>query len=270
MRRYFLYSVLAASLLTSCTQNAITGRSQLSFYSEDELRTAANTQYRQFLTESRVLSTGTSKDAEMVQRIGNRLVKAIEKYYAEKGLSQELQGYNWEYHLVQSDEVNAWCMPGGKIVVYTGILPITQNEAALAAVMGHEIAHALAKHSNERLSQSAIQQMGGQVVGVAVSTKSAAMQTAVNTLYGLGSQVGALLPFSRKQELEADKFGLIFCAMAGYNPQEAIGLWERMAQAGGGSVPEILSTHPAEATRIAKLKEMMPEALKYYQPVSSN
>lgn len=268
MRKYF-FILSAVTLFTACSQNAITGRNQLSFYSEDELRTTAQAQYRQFLTESKVVSTSSSKDAEMVQRIGRRLVQAINTYYAQKGFSAELQGYNWEYNLVQSNEVNAWCMPGGKIVVYTGLLPIAQNEAALAAVMGHEIAHALAKHSNERLSQSAIQQMGGQVVGTAVSGKSAAMQAAINTAYGIGSQVGALLPFSRKQELEADKFGLIFCAMAGYNPQEAIGLWERMSKAGGGNTPEILSTHPAEATRIAKLKEMMPEALKYYQPVNS-
>lgn len=268
MRKY-LYIVSTALVMSACTQNAITGRNQISFYSEDELRTSALTQYRQFLTQNKVVSTSTSKDAEMVQRIGKRLVTAINKYYTEKGLAAELEGYNWEYNLVQSPEVNAWCMPGGKIVVYTGLLPVAENEAALAAVMGHEIAHALAKHSNERLSQSALQQMGGQVVGTAVSGKSAAMQTAINTLYGIGSQVGGLLPFSRKQELEADKFGLIFCAMAGYNPEAAIGLWERMGKAGGGGTPELLSTHPAEATRIAKLKQMMPEAMKYYQPVNN-
>lgn len=268
MKKY-LYIATTALLFSACTQNAITGRNQVSFFSEEELRSSAIAEYQQFLTQNKVVSTTASKDAEMVQRIGKRLVSAINSYYAEKGLSQELEGYSWEYNLVQSNEVNAWCMPGGKIVVYTGLLPIAENEAALAAVMGHEIAHALAKHSNERLSQAYLQQLGGQVVGTAVAGKSEAAQAAINTLYGLGSQVGALLPFSRKQELEADKFGLIFCAMAGYNPEAAIGLWERMSQAGGDGTPELLSTHPAESTRIAKLKEMMPEAMKYYKPVST-
>lgn len=159
-------------------------------------------------------------------------------------------------------------MPGGKIVVYTGLLPITQNEAALAVVIGHEITHALAKHGNERMSQASVQQLGGVALSAAVANKSPAAQNLLLSAYGIGSQVGALLPFSRKQELEADRYGLIFSAMSGYNPQEAIPLWERMQKASNGQAPpEFLSTHPSEGTRIERLKELMPEALKYYKPV---
>jgi predicted Zn-dependent protease len=267
MKRLFV-AAAALSLMVSCSRNSITGRNQLSLYSEADIQSMATTQYQQFLTENKVVSASGNKDAEMVRRIGQRLVTAINSYYSQKGLSSELEGYKWEYNLVDSKEVNAWCMPGGKIVVYTGLLPITQNEAALAVVMGHEIAHALAHHGNERMSQASVQELGGQALNVALANKSAAAQSIFMGAYGIGSQVGALLPFSRKQELEADKYGLIFAAMAGYNPQEAISLWERMAAAGGGSKPpEILSTHPAEATRIEKLKALMPEALTYYKPV---
>jgi predicted Zn-dependent protease len=256
--------------IVACSTNPITKRSQLSLFSETDLQAMADQQYRQFLSENKVVSPSGSKDAEMVRRVGSRLVAAINNYYAQQGLADELAGYKWEYNLVNSPDVNAWCMPGGKIVVYTGLLPITQNEAALAVVVGHEIAHALAKHGNERMSQASLQQLGGQALSVAVANKTPAAQNVLLAAYGIGTTVGGLLPFSRKQELEADKYGLIFSAMAGYNPQEAIPLWERMQKAGGGNKPpEFLSTHPAESTRIERLKEMMPEALKYYKPVAS-
>ncbi|HEY8396992.1 MAG TPA: M48 family metallopeptidase [Flavihumibacter sp.] len=264
-----LLSLLVASTLVSCTRNAITGRNQLTLYSEAEIQNMAAQEYQSFLSQSKVLSTSNNKDAEMVRRIGTRISNAVTQYYKENGLEKELEGYKWEYNLVESNEVNAWCMPGGKIVVYTGLLPITQNEAALAVVMGHEIAHALAKHGNERMSQGMIQQLGGVALAVATANKPAQTQQIFMAAYGLGTNYGAILPFSRSNELEADKFGLIFSAMAGYNPQEAIPLWERMAAASGGnSVPEFASTHPAEATRIEKLKQLMPEALKYYKPVT--
>jgi predicted Zn-dependent protease len=263
--------IVAASFLTlmaGCSQNSITGRNQLLLNNEADIQSMAAQQYAQFLSENKVVSTTANKDAEMVRRVGQRLTAAINTYYADKGLSKELEGYKWEYNLVDSKEVNAWCMPGGKIVVYTGLLPITQNEAALAAVMGHEIAHALAKHGNERMSQASLQQLGGQALQVALANKTPAAQNVFMSAYGIGSQVGALLPFSRKQELEADKYGLIFAAMSGYNPQEAIALWERMEKASDGQKPpEILSTHPSEGTRIERLKELMPEALKYYKPI---
>ena len=256
------------SLMIGCSRNSITGRNQLALYQEADIQSMAAEQYRQFLSENKVVSASGNKDAEMVRRIGQRLTTAINSYYSSKGLSKELEGYKWEYNLVDSKDVNAWCMPGGKIVVYTGLLPISQNEAALAVVMGHEIAHALAKHGNERMSQASVQQLGGMALQVAIANKTPAAQNVFMQAYGIGSQVGALLPFSRKQELEADRYGLIFAAMAGYNPQEAIPLWERMEKAGGGQKPpEFLSTHPAEATRIEKLKQLMPEALKYYKPM---
>lgn len=257
-----------AVVLGSCAQNAITGRNQLALVSDAELSSMAKQEYQTFLSQNKVVSSGANKDAEMVKRVGQRLTAAITKYYAEKGLSKELEGYEWEYNLVDSKEVNAWCMPGGKIVVYTGLLPVTQNEAALAAVMGHEIAHALAKHGNERMSQTMVAQ-GLQVVGGVVTSGNAKVAGIFNNVYGPAAQVGVLLPNSRKQELEADRYGLIFSAMAGYNPQEAIALWERMEKAGGGQKPpEFLSTHPAEATRIQKLQALMPEALKYYKPMN--
>jgi predicted Zn-dependent protease len=180
-----------------------------------------------------------------------------------------LEGYKWEYKLVDSKDVNAWCMPGGKIVVYTGLLPITQNEAALAAVMGHEVSHAIFYHGNERMSQGLIQQLGGTALSVALANKPAATQNLFMTAYGVGSQVGVLLPYARKHELEADRYGLIWMSMAGYNPREAIGLWDRMEAASKGQKPpEFLSTHPSEGRRKEQLEKYMPEALKYYKPVS--
>lgn len=268
MQRLLFIAAMAVSVM-GCTTNAITGKNQLLLNSEADIQSMANQQYRQFLTENKVVSTSTSKDAEMVRRIGQRLSTAINNYYANNAsIKQELATYQWEYNLVDSKEVNAWCMPGGKIVVYTGLLPVTQNEAALAVVMGHEIAHALAKHGNERMSRATLQQLGGVALQVALANKTPAAQNVFMSAYGIGSNVGVMLPFSRNQELEADRFGLIFSAMAGYNPQEAIPLWERMEKAGGGQKPpEFMSTHPSEGKRIDKLRQLMPEALKFYKPV---
>lgn len=260
---------LVAGLVISCSKNSVTGRSQFKLLPESQLQSMAVTQYQQFLTENKVVSASGSRDAEMVTRVGQRITKAVIEYYASKGLSKELEGYQWEYKLVQSNDVNAWCMPGGKIVVYTGLLPITQNEAALAAVMGHEVSHAIFNHGNERMSQS----MGAEAVSaglqVALANKPAATQSLFLGAFGVGTQVGVLLPFSRKHELEADHYGLIWSAMAGYNPQEAIALWQRMEKASSGQKPpEFLSTHPAEGNRIAQLEKYMPEAMQYYKPGS--
>jgi len=225
-------------------------------------------EYKTFLSQNKVVSFSVSKDAEMVRRIGHRITAAITEYYTSKGQQNILDGYEWEYNLVDSKEVNAWCMPGGKIVVYTGLLPITQNEAALAVVMGHEITHALAKHGNERMSDAMLQQLGGVALSVALSSKSAETQDIFMTAYGVGSNLAVVLPFSRRDEYEADQFGLNFAAMAGYNPQEAIPLWQRMEKASSGSKPpEFLSTHPSEGNRIQRLQKQMPEALKLYKPV---
>ncbi len=255
-------------LLIGCTENLVTGRKQLDLVSETELQTMATQEYQTFLSNNTVINSSTNRDAEMVRRVGNRISAAITAYYNKRGFTTVLDGYNWEFNLVDNKEANAWCMPGGKVVIYTGLLPYTQNEAGLAIVMGHEIAHAVAQHGSERMSQALLQQLGGIALQVAIANKPAETQNLFMTAYGVGSTVGVLLPFSRKEEGEADKFGLYFAAMGGYNPQEAIPFWERMAAAGGASSPEFLNTHPSEETRMEKIKGYMPQALEYYKPVS--
>jgi predicted Zn-dependent protease len=270
MSRSISICLVALCTLVSCSKNPITGRSQFKLVPESEIQSMASQQYQQFLSTNKVISVSGNRDAEMVRRVGERITRAVESYYAEKGLSDALKGYKWEYNLVEDKAVNAWCMPGGKIVVYTGLLPITQNEAALAIVMGHEVSHAIFQHGNERMSQGLAQQLGGAALSVALANKPAETQNLFLSAYGLGSQVGVLLPFSRQHELEADHYGLIWAAMAGYNPREAIPLWQRMEQAANGQTPpEFLSTHPSEGHRIEQLEKYMDEALKYYKPVSN-
>ncbi|HEV8285260.1 MAG TPA: M48 family metallopeptidase [Chitinophagaceae bacterium] len=268
MIKKIIFSILIAAGIVACSKNAITGRSQFKLLPESELQSMATTQYQQFLSTNKVVTSNTNRDAEMVTRVGDRIRRAVESYYASKGLSKELEGYHWEYHLVEDNQANAWCMPGGKIVVYTGLLPYTQNEAALAVVLGHEVTHAIFQHGNERMSQA----LGAEAVNlglqVALANKPAETRNLFLSAYGAGAQIGVLLPFSRKHELEADHYGLIWAAMAGYNPREAIPLWERMEKAGGGQrPPEFLSTHPSEGRRIDQLNKYMPEALKYYKPI---
>ncbi|MGC4036006.1 MAG: M48 family metallopeptidase [Chitinophagaceae bacterium] len=267
MIKRFTLLFLSGAILLSCAKNAITGRRQLKLLPESEVQSMALTEYQTFLTQNKVVASNANKDAEMVKRVGQRISSVVEKYYAEKGKSSDLEGYKWEYNLVDSKEVNAWCMPGGKIVVYTGLLPVTQNEAALAVVMGHEVSHAIFQHGNSRMSQGLVQQLGGVALSVALSSKPSETQQLFQTAYGVGSQVAVMLPFSRADESEADHYGIIWAAMAGYNPQEAIPLWQRMASAGGQKPPEFLSTHPSDERRIADLQAHMPEALKYYKPV---
>jgi predicted Zn-dependent protease len=267
MTRISLLAAIAiASVAAACSRNTITGRSQLSLVSESELQTTALTEYKQFLSENKVVSTTASKDADMVKRVGGRIANAITQYYQQKGNASELKDYKWEFNLVDNKEVNAWCMPGGKVVVYTGLLPVTRDEASLAIVLGHEITHAVAGHSRERMSQQMVAQGLQSVGGVALSNNAKALNI-FNAVYAPGAQIGVLLPNSRKQESEADHYGLIFAAMAGYNPEVAVGFWERMAAAGGAKTSVLLSTHPSDAQRIADIKRLMPEALKYYTPV---
>lgn len=267
MKKFIILAFLWP-LQESCSTNAVTGRKQLSLFPESTLQQEALSQYRTFLSQSKVLSTDNNRDAEMVRRVGSRIANAITSYYSAKGLSQELNGYNWEFNLVDNKEVNAWCMPGGKVVVYTGLLPITQNEAALAVVLGHEITHAVAHHGNERMSQVALAQ-GLQVAGDIFTQNNQKANAIFNNVFGPGASLGVLLPNSRKQEYEADRFGLVFAAMAGYNPREAVAFWQRMSQAGGGNKPpEFLATHPSDENRIAKINDHMEEALKYYKPVA--
>ncbi|MEO6682949.1 MAG: M48 family metallopeptidase [Ginsengibacter sp.] len=268
MKNKLLIFLAFAVLIIACTTNAITGRSQLSLVSEESLQQEAVSQYRSFLSQNKVVSSNNNRDAEMVKRVGNRIANAITKYYRDKGISKELEGYKWEFNLVDNKDVNAWCMPGGKVVVYTGLLNITKNEAALAIVMGHEITHAVARHGQERISQAFAAQGIGLLGDVFTSGNQNANQI-FNAVFAPGAQVGVLLPNSRKQELEADHYGLIFAAMAGYNPREAIPFWQRMASAKNNQQqpPEILSSHPLDDKRIKELNKHMDEALKYYTPV---
>lgn len=268
MRNRIFAFIAAGLLIFGCTKNAITGRNQLSLVSEDALQQEAVTQYRTFLSQNKVVSNTNNRDAEMVKRVGTRIANAITRYYKEKGLTNELAGYKWEFNLVDSKDVNAWCMPGGKVVVYTGLLNVTKNEAALAIVMGHEITHAVAHHGQERMSQAMAAQ-GLEVLGNVFTSGNSQANSIFNAVFAPGAQVGVLLPNSRNQEYEADHYGLIFAAMAGYNPNEAIPFWQRMAalKDGANQPPEILSTHPLDEKRIRKLKGYMAEALKYYTPV---
>jgi predicted Zn-dependent protease len=269
MKRLLTLCIVAASIV-GCSKNAITGRSQLKLVSEQELQSMAQTEYQQFLSQTKVVNASQDRDAEMVRRIGTRIASGIRQYFQSKGESDALDGYQWQFNLVQDNAANAWAMPGGKVVVYTGLLPITQNEAALAVVLGHEIAHAVLSHGNERMSQGLAAQGLQTGLSVALANKPAATQNIFMQAFGIGAQVGVLLPFSRKQELEADRYGLIFAAIAGYNPREAIPLWQRMEKASNGQKPpQFLSTHPTEGTRIEQLQKYMDEALKYYRPVSS-
>lgn len=258
---------IVAFLFAACHRNTITGRNQLRLVNEAEIQALSLSQYQQFLRSNRIVPLSNA-NAQMVKRCADRLISAINNYYNGKGLGQEVAGYRWEVNLVDDKSPNAWCMPGGKIVVYTGILPITQNETALAIVMGHEIAHALAHHGNERMSQGLLQQMGHATLQIALANKPRETQMLYMQAYGLGSTVGAILPFGRKQELEADKFGLMYAALAGYDPRESVNFWRRMSQAAGGQKPpEFLSTHPSDERRIADLNAMMNEILRdYYKP----
>ena len=254
---------LAVLVLAACTTVPVTGRKQLALLPSSELLSLSNSQYDAFLKENK-LSSDASKTA-MVKRVGNNIRRAVELYMAQNNLSSRLAGFDWEFNLVENKAINAWCMPGGKVVVFTGILPVTKDEAGLAVVLGHEIAHAIADHGNERMSQGLLQQLGGLTLEAALSNKPAQTRSLFMTAFGIGTEVGLMLPFSRQQESEADRIGLIFTALAGYDPREAPRLWERMEEAGGGGPPEFLSTHPAPETRISNLNAWMPEALKYYK-----
>ena len=262
MKRNSLF-VLVAIILASCSSVLITGRKQLLLVSDAEVLSMSATAYKQFID-----SVPASKDtinAFMVRKVGIKIAAAVEQYLKNNGLGADTVNYKWEYNLVKDTVQNAFCMPGGKIVVYEGILPITKDETGLAVVLGHEIAHAVAKHSNERLSQQMAASFGSELANIALNNKSESTRQTINILYGIGAQVGVILPYSRQHELEADRLGLIFMAMAGYDPNEAIPFWERMAANGNGASMEILSTHPSDVNRIAKIKAALPEALKYYQ-----
>jgi len=254
-----LLAIGLLGMVTACTTNAVTGRKGINFVGNGTIFPQSFAQYKEVLNSAKV-ETGTT-NAKLVQTVGERIKYAAEKYYAEKGLSSQLADYEWEFKLLQANEVNAWCMPGGKVAVYTGILPITQNANGLAVVMGHEIGHALANHSAQQMSQQQGLSVLGSVVGATAGNSN--WGAAFSKYYPVVGQIG-LLKYSRNMELDADLTGLYLMAMAGYDPSAAIPFWERMSQAGSGGTVEFLSTHPSDATRIAKIKEALPTAMAYY------
>jgi predicted Zn-dependent protease len=255
-------AILALVYAISCSTVPITGRSQANLLPEQELISMANEAYTQFLAESQVVSA-YDKRVVMVREVGGRIRTAVERYLTEHGQSDRVQGFSWQFNVVNSDEVNAWCMPGGKVVVYTGILPLTKDEVGMAVIMGHEIAHAVARHGNERMSQGLLVNLGLSSLSLAMGQNPTYTQQLFMQSMGIGSTLG-MLSFSRKHETEADRLGLVFMAMAGYDPQTAVSFWERMAATGSGQPLEWLSTHPSHTTRISDLKHFMPEALDFY------
>jgi len=260
----FLLSIITfAVLFQACSVVPLTGRKQLNLLPESEMISMALTSYNDFMKENPPSSDKVN--ADIVKTVGTDISTAVIKFFQDNNLADRLAGYNWEFTLVKDDSTpNAWCMPGGKVVVYSGILPYTKDNNGLAVVISHEIAHAVARHGNERMSQELLAQFGSVALNEIIKEKPEQTKGIFNSAYGLGSQFGVMLPFSRDHELEADKLGLIFMAMAGYDPQTAVGFWERMSSTGGQKPPEFMSTHPSDASRINKIKAALPEAMKYY------
>lgn len=265
MKKTLLSLIIAVAVVAACHKNVVTGKRELTLVPENELIGMSYTEYNKFLAEHPPLPASDSR-VQMVRRCGGRIQKAVETIYRDKNAMKDLEGFQWEFNVVDETPVNAWCMPGGKVVVYTGLLPVTQDEQSLAVVMGHEIAHAIARHGNQRMSQGLLLQLGGAALSVALSQKPQMTQEIFMQAYGVTAGLGAL-KYSRSHETEADELGLIFAAAAGYNPEAAVTFWERMAAASNGQKPpELLSTHPSDETRIKNLKKFMPEAKKYYKP----
>ncbi len=263
MANRILLCLLTVGALLACNKTAFTGRNQMTLIPDSELNQMSFSEYRAFLSKNPPMTSGP--EVELVRRVGNDIKEAVEVYYRAQGLSSQLRNFAWEFNVVNDPTVNAFCMPGGKVVVYTGILKVTQNEDALAVVMGHEVAHALANHGNERMSQMMMAQLGLASLEVAMSQKPSQTRQLLMAAAGLGAQVGVLLPFSRKHESEADEIGLYLMAMAGYNPNEAAPFWERMNRMGGAAPPEFLSTHPDPSKRSERLKQLVPKARAYAQ-----
>ena len=263
MKNLAIITAAVALLLTSCGSVPITGRKQLNLVSDSEVLQSSLQSYTSFMSTATVSTEKTQSD--QVTRVGKKIAEATEAYIKAAGLESEIQNFAWEFNLVKSNEVNAWCMPGGKIVVYEGIMKLVSSDAELAVVLGHEVAHAVAKHANERMSQQMAAQYGAQVLGVLTSGKSQTTQAIAQQVYGLGANYGVMQPFSRKHESEADYMGLILMSMAGYNPDVAITFWQKMAAQSTSKVPAILSSHPSDEKRIADIQKKLPEVKqKYY------
>lgn len=262
MIKKIIVIVIAVALAHGCATVPVTGRKQLSLVSSAEINQMSATQYQEVIRKG-PLSTN-KEQTEMVRRVGGRIQKAVEKYMADKGASDQLTGFNWEFNLIEDAKtVNAWCMPGGKVAFYSAIMPICKDEAGVAVVMGHEVAHAIANHGRERMSQGLLAEFGLSTVSAAMGQNPTATQQIFMQAMGVGTNVG-MLKFSRNHESEADHMGLIFMAMAGYDPASAPKFWERMATLSGGQQPpEFLSTHPSHDTRIKDLEGWIPEAMQY-------
>ncbi len=257
MKKYL--SLLLVIFFVQCSTVPITGRKRLNFVSDSQVLPASFKQYQGFLTENNAKLESNTRRADQIKRVGKRISTAVDKFMRANGMASEANSYRWEFNLVNDPTVNAWCMPGGKVVFYTGILPMCANEDGIAAVMGHEIAHAFAKHGQERMSNAQVQKGLGTALNIATMNKSPQQRQMYNTIFGVGSQVGFMLPFSRKHETEADKLGLVFMLMAGYNGNEAAEVWVRMSKR-GGSKSDILSTHPSNQKRIQTLRAYLPKA----------
>jgi predicted Zn-dependent protease len=264
MKRFNLIMALltACLIMSSCGSVALTGRKQLLLVSDQEVYQAGLTQYNEYIASSQLSSD--TKNTAIVKSVGQKLAAATEQYLKANGLESELKNFAWEFNLVKDKQVNAFCMPGGKIVVYEGLLTVAQTEAELAVVIGHEIAHAVAKHSNERMSQQIMAQYGAAILSQALSQKSAAIQQTASTVFGLGAQVGLMLPYSRKHEYEADYMGIVFMELAGYDSTSSIDFWTKMS-AGSSGGSDFLSTHPSDTKRIAELQRRIPEAKQIAQ-----
>lgn len=264
MKSFIQSLFFIALFVSSCGTVPVTGRRQLLLVSDAEVLSLSNQSFQEYMKDAK--PSTDMRSTEMVVRVGRRIANAVETYLASVGRTEDIKEFAWEFHLVQDPTANAFCMPGGKIVVNEGILPYTKDENGLAIVLGHEVAHAVAKHSNERLSQQLLVSAGGSALGAVLGNKSELTQELAQTVYGLGTTVGVTLPHSRSNESEADHLGLIFAAMAGYDPNAAIPFWQRMAQGGGSGVPAFMSTHPSDTKRISDLQKLIPEAMKYYRP----
>ncbi len=265
----FLACAFLSLLLTlsSCSKVPVTGRKQVNLIPESQLVEMSLTNYGDFLKENPPVSVSGNADAALVQKVGKKISASVEQFLKDHKMGDRVADFKWEFNLVNSETVNAWCMPGGKVVVYSGLLPVTKDEAGLAFVMGHEIGHAVARHGNERMSQALMAQTGAVALDVATQNKPEETRAIFMSAYGAGATVGALLPFSRLHESEADKLGMVFMAMSGYDPAEAPIVWQRMIDLNKGEKPpEIMSTHPADERRINDIKAYLPEAMKYYKP----
>jgi predicted Zn-dependent protease len=263
MVRYLFLVQILLVLVISCQKVPLTKRNQLDLVSESQLDSMSGNDYKKFMDSATVIK-GTT-ETQMVQRVGERIACAVGRYFNEQNQSSRLKNFKWEFNLVKDTIANAWAMPGGRVAVYSGILPIAEDENGLAVVMAHEISHVIARHGEERLSQALLVQLGGLTLAEALHQKPEFTRQMFLAAYGLGATVGVLLPYSRLQESEADHLGLIFMSMAGYDPHAATGFWSRMIEAQKSpSPPEFLSTHPGDQQRLKKIEELMPEAMKYF------